>query len=97
MKIWEIQVDAGQLLGIIQLIDCLGEIMNLITLLRDEIKNSGLSCYQICKETGIDKAAMSRFVNGQQGLTLDYAYRLLNFFGYKIKKTRKTKKGQVKK
>lgn len=37
---------------------------------------SGLSRYRICKETGIDKASMSRFMNGKVGLTLDALNRI---------------------
>jgi transcriptional regulator with XRE-family HTH domain len=38
--------------------------------IRDAVRESKLSRYRICQETGIDKASMSKFVNGERGLSL---------------------------
>jgi integrase len=39
--------------------------------LRKAIRNSGLSGYRICKLTGIDKSALSRFTSGERGLSME--------------------------
>jgi transcriptional regulator with XRE-family HTH domain len=39
--------------------------------LRKLIDDSGLSQYQIVKETGIDKSALSRFCSGERGLSIE--------------------------
>ena len=44
--------------------------------IRTAITESGLSHYRICKETGIDKGAMSRFMSGKVGVTLDALNRI---------------------
>ncbi len=38
--------------------------------IRDAVRKSKLSAYHICKETGIDKASMSKFLSGERGLSL---------------------------
>src|SRR4051794_1642106 len=44
--------------------------------IRDVIKRSGISRYAISKRTGIDQAALCRFMQGQRGLTTDTLDRL---------------------
>lgn len=39
--------------------------------IRAAVGTSGVSAYRISAETGIDKAALSRFVSGERGLSLD--------------------------
>lgn len=39
--------------------------------LRQVIDDSGLSRYQIAKETGIDESALCKFYNGQRGLSME--------------------------
>lgn len=38
--------------------------------LRQAIDDSGLTRYQIAKETGIDESALAKFYNGQRGLSM---------------------------
>jgi transcriptional regulator with XRE-family HTH domain len=38
--------------------------------IRDAVRQSKLSRYRMCQETGIDKASMSKFLNGERGLSL---------------------------
>jgi transcriptional regulator with XRE-family HTH domain len=39
--------------------------------LRLAIDDSGLTRYQIAKETGIDESALAKFYNGHRGLSMD--------------------------
>ena len=43
---------------------------NLTDQLRQAIHDSGLTRYQIAKETGIDESALAKFYNGQRGLSM---------------------------
>ncbi|GAB6167488.1 hypothetical protein JCM19992_34880 [Thermostilla marina] len=52
--------------------------------IRQAVKQSGLSQYALCKLTGIDKAAMSRFVNGDRGLSLATLDRLADVLGLEV-------------
>jgi len=58
--------------------------------LRKEIETCRKSRYQICKETGIDKAAMSRIMHGGscKAETIDI---LMNYFNLKITKKKNQK------
>jgi len=49
--------------------------------LRAAIDADGRSRYALCKLSGIDKAAMSRFMSGQAGLSTDSLDRLLPVLG----------------
>jgi transcriptional regulator with XRE-family HTH domain len=57
--------------------------------IRSAVRESGLTCYQICKETGIDKASMSKFLSGQRGLSLAHLDKLAELLGLRITKGRK--------
>ena len=39
--------------------------------LRQVIVDSGLTRYQIAKETGIDESALAKFYNGHRGLSME--------------------------
>ncbi len=52
--------------------------------IRQLVKTSGSSRYAICKATGIDQGAMSRFVAGHRGLSLDSLDKLANYLGMEI-------------
>lgn len=58
--------------------------------LRAAIKDSGMSPYRICKSSGIDQAALSRFLNGRLGLTLATVDKLADVLGLELA----PKKGQ---
>jgi hypothetical protein len=51
--------------------------------IRQLVLDSGVSCYEICKQTGIDKASLSRFVNGERGLSEDAMNQLANTYNSK--------------
>ncbi len=45
--------------------------------IRDAVKVSKLSHYRLCKETGIDKASLSKFMSGERpGLSMDALNKL---------------------
>ena len=60
--------------------------------LRAAVEQSGLPRNQICLQTGIDPAALHRFVHGT-GLNLESIDRLCEFFDLRLVSNRTTKKG----
>jgi hypothetical protein len=63
----------------------------LLDQIREAVRKSTLSHYEICRQTGINKASMSRFVNGRGGLSLSNLNKLAALVGLRI-----TIKGKVK-
>ena len=63
--------------------------------IRQAVDASGLSRYRICKETGISESNMSRFMNGQGGLSLEYLDAVAELLDLHIAtgKRGRTKKG----
>lgn len=57
--------------------------------LRKAIKASGLTPYRIATDAGVDRAVMTRFVNGDRGLTLDTASRITEYLGLELRPLRK--------
>ena len=63
--------------------------------LRRAIAASGLTPYRIATDAGVDRAIMTRFVNGDRGLTLDTASRIADYLGLELRsKRRSAKKGR---
>ncbi len=60
----------------------------LIEKIRKHIENCGKSLNQLGRETGIDKAALSRIVNGGS-CKVETAEILLKYFGYELRKKKK--------
>ena len=60
--------------------------------LRQAIENSGLTRYQISKETGIHQSILGRFVHGEMGLAMETIDRLCEFLGLSISQQRKQRK-----
>jgi predicted transcriptional regulator len=52
--------------------------------LRAIVKSCGVSQYRIAKETGIDQSAMSRFVAGERGLSIEALDRLGEFLDLEV-------------
>ena len=50
---------------------------------RAAVESCGQSRYQICKETGIDQAALSRFMDGT-GITTSTLDKLAEYLGLEI-------------
>ena len=62
-----------------------GESPTLAATLRDAAQNSGLSVYQIAKESGVDQSTLNKFLNrDRDNLRLDIADRLFAFFGLQV-------------
>ena len=60
------------------------------TLLREAIERSGLTRYEISKRSGVDQAALSRFVAGGS-LKLESVDKLIDCLGMHIKPASKPK------
>jgi transcriptional regulator with XRE-family HTH domain len=52
--------------------------------IREAINGSKLSRYRICADIGLSQAAMSRFMNGKGGLSLETVDRLANLLGLRV-------------
>lgn len=62
-----------------------GEASGLAAILRDAAKRTGLSVYQIAKESGVDQSTLNKFINGDRdNLRLDVADRLFKYFGLRV-------------
>ncbi len=48
---------------------------------RDAVDASGMSRYRICAEIGADQGAMSKFMAGKTGLSMDTLDRLAELLG----------------
>ena len=51
---------------------------------RRAIRTAGVSRHRICREAGIDKASISRFMAGKTGLTLASLDRLADVLGLDV-------------
>jgi transcriptional regulator with XRE-family HTH domain len=60
--------------------------------IRDAVDSSGMSRYAICNAIGLTQGAMSRFMAGKAGLSLEILDRLAPVIGIEIKIKRSTKK-----
>jgi len=49
--------------------------------IRLAIKRSGLTIYQLAKDSGVSQPVLSRFINGKRGITLATASRLTETLG----------------
>jgi transcriptional regulator with XRE-family HTH domain len=67
-------------------------ILKLSDQIRVAVESSGVSAYRISADTGIDKAALSRFLSGERGLSLDSLDLLAGYFGMSIVLPSKSKR-----
>ena len=61
--------------------------------IRRAIKASGLTPYRIATDADVDRAIMSRFVNGERGLTLDTASRICEVLRLELRPVGRKGKG----
>jgi transcriptional regulator with XRE-family HTH domain len=52
--------------------------------LKTSIRESGLTRYRIAKDTGVDEAALMRFMRGETSIRLDKADRLAAYLGLRL-------------
>lgn len=52
--------------------------------IRAAVDASGMSRYRICQEIGLSQAAMSRFMAGKSGLSMDSLDRLADLLGLAV-------------
>lgn len=52
--------------------------------LRHRIEHSGMSRYRICKKIGLAESAMSRFMSGERGLSMDVLDRLFPLLNLRV-------------
>ena len=57
--------------------------------IREAVKQSDLTRYEICRQTGIDKSSMSKFVSGERGLSLTHLDKLAELLGLRITATKR--------
>ncbi len=67
-------------------------VMDILKTIRKEIETCDKSRYQISKETGITEGQLHRIVMKNQSLYCETASKLLDYFGYEIRK--RAKKGR---
>jgi plasmid maintenance system antidote protein VapI len=68
--------------------------IDLAATIRRAIKQSGLTPYRVATDADVDRAIMTRFVNGQRGLTLDTASRICDMLGLELRPVRRKVKGR---
>lgn len=61
--------------------------------LRRAIQDSGLTLYRIAKGSGIAYQVLHRFARGERDLTLETASRLADYFGMRLTRPKRPKKG----
>jgi|GEM_PF-2137128 len=67
---------------------------DLAATIRKAVKDSGLTPYRIATDADVDRSIMTRFVNGQRGLTLDTASRLCDVLGLVLRSSTRRKGGK---
>jgi plasmid maintenance system antidote protein VapI len=66
--------------------------LNMVDVLRKAAKDSGQTTYALAKGSGVDRAAVVRFLNNDRGLNLDSAARLAAYLGWELRPVRKAGK-----
>lgn len=59
--------------------------------LRDAVRRSEVTRYRLSQELGIDQAALSRFVSGERGLSLEAIDKLAAYLGLRLVSDRRPK------
>jgi plasmid maintenance system antidote protein VapI len=68
-------------------------VIDLESLIREEIDRQGLTQYRIAKDLGIAQTGVLKFLAGG-GLRVDTAVRLLDYLGMELRVTRRKNKGR---
>ena len=59
--------------------------MNVFEKLRSLIKASDKTMYVIARDTGVDRAALSRFMSGERGLSVESVEAIARLLGHELK------------
>jgi transcriptional regulator with XRE-family HTH domain len=59
--------------------------------LRQLLRESGMQQKEISEATGVDRAVVSKFINGQVGLSMESINALAEYFGWEIVVKKKAK------
>jgi len=65
--------------------------------LRDAIEKADVSRYEISKETGVDQTALSKFVLGRRGISVEAMDAVGLYLGLKITTSRRPRRRLAKK
>ena len=72
--------------------------MSLMSQILDELQRriqaSGKSRYALSKETGIEESALSRFMAGTRGLSIDSIEKLAKALGFELVMRKRLRKGK---
>lgn len=60
--------------------------------LKEAIEKSAKSRYRIAKDTEIEESALSRFISGKRGLSMEAIDRLLEYLGLEVVEKSKRRK-----
>ncbi|MFC1782724.1 helix-turn-helix domain-containing protein [Planctomycetota bacterium] len=61
---------------------------DLETVLKDALKNSGLSTYKLEEKTGVAQAVIYRFISGKRSITLPTASKIAEALGLELRPKR---------
>ena len=61
--------------------------------IRRAIRDSGLTPYAVCRDAGVNRSILVRFMNHERGLTLTTASRICDVLNLELRPTRGGKKG----
>lgn len=61
-------------------------------IMRQAIRDSGLSLYRVAKDSGLDVAPLQRFMAGTHGMTLESASKLATIVGLALRQTKRRKR-----
>jgi transcriptional regulator with XRE-family HTH domain len=82
------------------MVDIMTTICYPLTMMGNRLKNimerEKVSAYRLCKDLGLDKGQVSRFLHGKQNLALDKLEKVAEYLGYDITfvKHRPSQKGR---
>jgi len=65
--------------------------MDIGDVLKKAIERAGVTRYVISKETGIEQSALSRFISGERGLSMEAIGKLCEYLGLELRPKAKRK------
>ncbi len=71
----------------------MGDQLTIVKQLKDAIAKSGQSRYALSCASGVEQSALSRFMSGERGLSLESAARLADVLGLELR-PKKSREGK---